>query len=38
MALAAIVVLTLVRARRRDGMDEGETAYDADAPLAVAAA
>jgi EmrB/QacA subfamily drug resistance transporter len=38
MALAAIVVLTLVRARRRDGIDEGETAYDVDAPLAVAAA
>jgi EmrB/QacA subfamily drug resistance transporter len=38
MALAAIVVLALIRARRRDDVDSGETAYDADSPLAIAAA
>jgi hypothetical protein len=38
MVLAAIVVMSLISARRRDDMDDGATAYDVDSPLAVAAA
>jgi len=38
MALAAIVVMSLIRARSRHDVDGTETAYDVDAPLAVAAA
>ncbi|MDQ1699626.1 MAG: hypothetical protein QOG34_1489, partial [Frankiaceae bacterium] len=38
MALAAIVVLTLIRARRRDDMDAGDGVYDVDVRDAAVAA